>query len=57
MGVKWIMADGSEVIVPQDILSQDLAAQQAFYDNQARRVRMEQDEPAPAVRKRKEAEG
>lgn len=52
MGVRWIMEDGTEVVVPPGILAQDLAAQQAFYDNQVRRVRMEQADDRKAAKKK-----
>lgn len=41
MGVTWTMPNGEEIPVPQDILSQDLPAQQAFYDLHIERIKRE----------------
>lgn len=52
MSVIFLMEDGTEVIVPPDVLTQGDAAVQSFYDNQVRRVRMEHDDARrPAKRK------
>ena len=52
MGVTWTMDNGEEIPVPQDILSQGIEAQQAFYDNQVERIRMEQAESRRTARRK-----
>ena len=41
MSVQYVMPNGEIVPVPQDVVSQGPAAEQAFYDNQLARLAAE----------------
>ena len=44
MGVQHVMPNGDVVPVPQDVVAQGRAAEQAFYDAQLARVKLEASE-------------
>jgi hypothetical protein len=47
--VTYIMPNGERVPVPQDVVSQGPAAEQAFYDGQLARLAAEAADAAPVL--------